>query len=280
MLRLIAVLTLAWIGSQFPAYYQNYVMRLDWDLRAATQAGAPQATLDAMKQQRLELIYAGPTEWPFALLGAWDTDRALATLNDDYGPRLPATEVEWAYGGVGLFLGFIVTGLLFAPFRARSTPAQRTPASRAQAPRSPAPARSATARAAAPAPQADAPSPWGAPPPQPKAAATSRLPVSAGSLKQAAQRLKRAARQAADAAGDGTQPRRAQPAPNQEGRVPGPRDGQQAVETRYRSTDVIVFARSRGVGVIDMSYVRPPLIERRRELAGAGPIVRVTVFRD
>ncbi|MGF1626656.1 MAG: hypothetical protein ACFCVH_17375, partial [Alphaproteobacteria bacterium] len=60
----------------------------------------------------------------------------------------------------------------------------------------------------------------------------------------------------------------------------GPRTGQNAVETRFRSAHVIEFRRPRLLDAITMSYARPPLIVRRREMRDLGPIERVTILRD
>lgn len=277
MLRLILVVALAWAASQFPTYYQNYIFRLDSDLQAAIRSGAPAETLDAMKRQRLDLIYAEPIEWPVALVRAWHTDRALATLGDGYELRAPDNPIEIGYGVAGLFLGFLLFVVLLGPSRGRQRAASPRPAAAQRRNRVPRQQQAQTVTAAA------AVSPWSGQAEQPKAQTASRIPSSTGSLKQAAELAKRAAREAATAVrqqqAKGGQRRAGAAAAD--GRVAVVPPGTPAVQTRHRRDQPIEFARRRPAEAITMSYSRPPLIERRRALAAVGPAIeRVTVFRD
>ena len=120
MLRLIIVLAIAFAASQFPQYYFGYIFQIDEDARQAATSGAPQWSVDLLKQQRSDLLAAEPYEWPFRFIDAFDSDRATHVLGTYWEPQVPEEPVDWAYGGVGLIIGFFVTGILFSPFGQRS----------------------------------------------------------------------------------------------------------------------------------------------------------------
>ena len=291
MLRLILVLGFAFVGSQFPAYYQSYIVQVDDDLRSALTSGAPEALIATLKQQRTDLLYADPAGWPMAFAGAWDADRAVATLAESWSPRMPEDGVDWAYGVAGLFAGYFVTAILFALFRGRPATPIQAPAARTSA-RTFAPAQSSAParkiqrpdKPRAVAPAADHVSPW-APrpegPPDPRQVPASSSNLSGGSVFQAAARLAReTAREAAQDARDLVRQQAGQADAEERRTNVGPRTGQNAVETRFRSTHVIEFSRPRPLDAITMSYERPPLIVRRKVMRDLGPIERVTIFRD
>ncbi|MEZ5666205.1 MAG: hypothetical protein R3F55_01985 [Alphaproteobacteria bacterium] len=137
MLRLIIVLAIAFAASQFPRFYQSYLFATDADLRQAMAAGAPSWQVDLLKSQRTDLLAADEPHMQVAtFVENFDGDRALRVISDDFEPQIPEDGIGWAFGGVGLLAGFLLTAILFAPFRSRRrviTPAAPRPARQAQA---------------------------------------------------------------------------------------------------------------------------------------------------
>lgn len=247
MLRFLVILAIGFAASQFPAFYWAYTSQVDRDLTVAQQSAAPPHVVAELKNQRTELIQADVFQRPLTFIESWDSDRVFAVLGS-WEPFVPDNGDDLAHGAVGLFIGYILTGLLFAPFRSRPA-----------APRTPRPAASRVSK--------------------PKASkARSTIPVSTGNLRELKNRAKATIREAAETA------RRQTPWTNtdetSDGTATDAGDLPQPVSPGLRGNDAIIFARPRPYGAITMSYYRPPLITRRHTSQHIGPIERVTLFRD
>lgn len=239
MIRFLVILAIGFAASQFPAFYWAYTGALDRDLTVAQQSGAPAHVVAQLKDQRTELIQADVFERPLAFVESWDSDRVLAVLGS-WEPFVPDNGDDLAHGAVGLVIGYILTGILFAPFRSRPT-----------APRAPKPAANK---------------------------ARSTIPVSTGNLRELKKRAKATIREAAETAKRQTPWGSADDTADDD--VTEPKHRPPAATPGLRGNDAIIFARPRPYGAITMSYDRPPLISRRYTSQHIGPIERVTLFRD
>lgn len=250
MFRLLIILAVGFAASQFPAFYLAYLTQVDRDLVAAQQANLSAASVAELKDQRAALLQADEFQRPLALLDAWDGERFVAALGR-LEPQLPDSEDALIHGAVGLVAAYLLTGILFAPFRG--------PRHQPQV------ARPATAQARA-RPTAKA---------QPKKS-RSAIPITTGNLREMKAIAKAAMREARNAV---HRPARADSERAGDADAAPDRDSQ-PVTPGLRGTDAIVFGRPRPHGAVTMTYDRPPLISRRRVMSHGGPIERVTLLRD
>ncbi len=131
MFRWIVVLAIGFVFSQFPSYYIGYIYSLGSDIDAlqrqidggtAQDGAGSNAALELRALNRqydaLEDAYLSGEmwSWPFALIEHGDGDRMGDTFSYWYEPRVPETEDELIYGGAGLVIGFVLTGILKGMF--------------------------------------------------------------------------------------------------------------------------------------------------------------------